>query len=443
MARGQMVPILEDTAIREADRRRVEALRQRRSLGSRLLLALVLLGPGMLVMIGDNDAGGVLTYAQTGASFGLGFYLPFLVVLTPVAYLVQEMTVRLGAVTGRGHAEMIWRRYGPFWGWFSLIDLVLANVLTLITEFIGIATGMRVLGVPPLLSIPAALALVSGLILGLRYYTWERAALWIATGNLVFVPLALMVHPHWPAVASSFLTWRVAGGFSPTFLYVLIANIGTTIAPWMLFFQQSCVVDKGLTPEDIPHGKLDTALGSAVMGLVALAIVVASATALPHGAGKTVALPEILKALAWRVGGIGVRLFALGLVEAGTIAAIAIVGSTSWAVGEAFDWPKSINLPPREAWKFYLPGLASAVLAASVVLLPHAPLGFLNLTVQVIATIFMPSALLFLLMLLNDQEIMGDFVNRPMQNVLAAAVVLLLVLVNGLYGLTIVFPHLL
>lgn len=433
-----------EEAIRQRDRERVEALRRRRSLGQRLILALVLVGPGILVMIADNDAGGVITYAQTGAAFGIGFYLPFLVLLGPVAYIVQEMTVRLGAVTGRGHAEMIWGRYGPAWGAFSLVDLVVANFLTLITEFVGITLGMSVLGVPPVWAALGGVALVTGVLLGLRYFTWERVSLMIAAGNLVFVPLALMARPHWHAVAAAFATWHVAGGVTPVFVFILLANLGTTIAPWMLFFQQSCVVDKGLTPADIRHGQLDTAVGSAVMVLVALAIVVLAGTVVRHaGSAMPSDITAIIDAVGARLGRFGENLFALGLVESGLVAAIAISASTSWATGEALGWPRSINLPPRTAWRFYLPGLASLVAAAAVVLIPNAPLGFLNLTVQVVATIFMPAAMLFLLLLLNDREVMGDHANSRWQNVLAIGIVGLLVAMNGVYGLTVAFPHLL
>jgi Mn2+/Fe2+ NRAMP family transporter len=432
-----------DEEIRAQDRARVESLRRTRSPWRRLLLTLVLIGPGVLVMIADNDAGGVITYAQTGAMFGLGFYLPFLVLLGPVAYIVQEMTVRLGAVTGRGHAEMIWGRYGPAWGAFSLVDLVVANGLTLVTEFVGITLGMAVFGVPPLWSAAAAVALVAGVVLGLRYYTWERVGLAIAAGNVVFVPLAVWARPHWHVLARAFVTWHMAGGLTPLFLYVLLANLGTTVAPWMLFFQQSSVVDKGLTARDIRHGQLDTALGSAAMVVVAVAIVVLAGTAATRGAGAAPpGVSDILDVIGARLGRAGEDLFALGLVEAGLIAAIAISASTSWAVGEALGWPKSINLPPRFAWRFYLPGLVSLAAAAAVVLVPGAPLGALNLAVQVVATIFMPAAMLFLLLLLNDREIMGDHVNRRWQNVAAVAIVAFLVAMNGLYGLTVALPHL-
>ncbi len=431
----------EEARLRAEDKARAAALRQSPRLLKRFLLLITLLGPGILVMIADNDAGGVITYAQTGAAYGLGFFVPALVVGGIIAFLVQEMTVRLGAVTHRGHAEMIWGRYGEFWGWFSLIDLVLANTLTLITEFIGITIGMSVFGVPPVLSALGGLAVDAGILLVLRYRAWERVSLWIAAGNLVFVPLALMAHPQWGRVAAAFQHWSIPGGWSAAFLFVVLANFGTTIAPWMLFFQQSSVVDKGLTVADVRHGQLDTALGSLAMVLVAVAIVVLTGSlAFGHPGSQNYDIQQILAVVGHKLGPTGESLLALGLVEAGTIAAIALTASTAWATGEAFGWPRSINLPVRQAWRFYLPGLASAGIAAGIVLIPQAPLGFLNLTVQVLASIFMPAALLFLLLLLNDREIMGRHVNKPWQNGAAMAIVGLLVVLGGLYGLSMVFP---
>ncbi len=433
--------VLDDAEVRAEDQARITRLRESSGWTKKILLLLALIGPGILVMIADNDAGGVITYAQTGAVYGIGFFIPAIVLGGFIAFAVQEMTVRLGAVTHRGHAEMIWGRYGSFWGWFSLIDLVIANVLTLITEFIGITVGMSVFGVPPVLSALGGILVDALILLVLRYRAWERVSLWIAAGNLVFVPLVLMAHPHWGAVAGAFRHWTIPGGFGPAFLFVVLANFGTTIAPWMLFFQQSSVVDKGMTISDIRHGQIDTALGAVAMVAVAVALVVLTGTlAFGHSGASSFNIERIISIVGQRLGPTGQDLFALGLVESGTIAAIALTASTSWAMGEAFRWPKSINLAWYVGWKFYLPGLLSALLAAGVVLIPNAPLGFLNLTVQVIASIFMPAALMFLLLLLNDRDIMGAHVNRPWQNFIAYSIVGLLVLLNGLYGFSVVFP---
>ena len=431
-----------DIKYRTEDRLHVEFHRQKHTRLSRLELFFMLIGPGILVMIADNDAGGVITYAQTGSIFGIGFFIPFMVLMLPVAYFVQEMTVRLGAVTHRGHAELIWKRFGKFWGSFSLGDLVIANFLTLITEFIGITVGMSLFGVPRIISAVVFVSIVIVIQLFLRYYTWERISLFIAVFNLVFVPLLFFLpHPSLGQVLDSFATWKISGGVSSLFIYVLLANLGTTIAPWMLFFQQSSVVDKGLTKNDIKYGQRDTLIGSTVMVIVAIAIIILTGTTVfgtdPNG---TLGIDNILQVFAAKVGIFPMELFALGLVEAGFIAAIAISASTSWAMSEAFGWKKSINLPAREEVMFYLPSFIALAIAASITLIPNAPLGYLNLTVQVIATIFMPAAMLFLLLLLNDRGIMGNMVNKRWQNIIGFSMIGFLILMNGLYGLSVALP---
>ena len=429
------------------DRLYIADLRARpRTLPNRLRLVLALVGPGLLVMLGDNDAGGVLTYAQTGAAYGLGIFLPMILVLGFIAYIVQEMTIRLGAVTRRGHAELIWKRYGPFWGLFSLVDLVLANILTLVTEFIGIRIGGLAFGIPYAITVPLTLAFVVGTLVFLRYWAWERVALVIAAFNLVFVPLVWMAKPDWGAVAQAFAGggWMLPGGLlSATFLILLSANIGTSIAPWQLFFQQSCVVDKGLLPKDIPASRRDLMLGVTGMVVVAMAVIIIGAvvlSGLPDARDMTAG--AVLHALRLHLGDTAMKLFSLGLIEAGLIAAVVITASTAWAIGEALDLPRSLNAKPAQAWRFYAPAVMGTVLAAGVVLFPNLPLGFLNLSVQVIATVFMPAAMLFLLMLLNDKELMGDYANGPLRNGVSIIIMLALILCNVLYGLVTVFPTL-
>ena len=230
------IVVPEALLIRVQDRLRIARLRNGpKTLGSRIALWLALIGPGLLVMLGDNDAGGVITYSQTGAVYGLGVFLPLMIPLGIMAYFVQEMTIRLGAVTRRGHAELIWKRYGAFWGIFSLADLVIANILTLMTEFIGVRVGGDVFGLSHWLTVPITLVFVASVLVFLRYWTWERIALFIAVLNLIFVPLALLSHPDWSAVGRAFVggNWLVPGGLlSSGFLVLLSANIGITIDPW-------------------------------------------------------------------------------------------------------------------------------------------------------------------------------------------------------------------
>jgi Mn2+/Fe2+ NRAMP family transporter len=442
-----LVTYTEGLEHRMRDRLRIQRLRAgKRSLVNRFALGLALIGPGLLVMLGDNDAGGVITYAQTGATYGLSLFIPLMIPLGFVAYLVQEMTIRLGAVTRRGHAEMIWKRYGTFLGAFSLIDLVAANILTLMTEFIGIRVASEIFHIPYLVTIPLSFLLVTGVLIFLRYFTWERVSLLIAAFNIIFVPLAVFSHPDWTAVGRTFTGqsgWVVPGGvLSASFLILVSANIGTTIAPWQLFFQQSCVVDKGLLPQDIKASRRDLMLGVIGMVLVAIAIIVLSGQYL-HALPNASSLDDntVVHAIGNKIGQGAMIVFALGLVEAGLIAAIVITASTAWAIGEALDVPRSVNVPAHRSLYFYAPAVVGTAIAAATLMLPHVPIGFLNLTVQVIATVFMPAAMLFLLLLLNERELLGEHANSPLRNALSIAVMIVLIVCNALYGITTVFPN--
>ena len=242
-------------------------------------LYLVIAGPGLVVMIADNDAGGITTYAATGAKFGYHL-IWFLLILIPVAYFVQEMTVRLGAVTKRGHAEAIFDGFGAFWGWFSLIDLMLVDWLTLVTEFIGMTAALKIFGVTPWVTVAGVVALMGIIVMNGRYWTWEKIAMLFCALNLIYIPGAFMVNPSVSDIIGEGLVPNFPGGFNGELFFFLMANIGTTIAPWMLFFQQSSVVDKGLQEKDIPWGKFDTLLGSTLTVVVAIFIVIVTGTVL-------------------------------------------------------------------------------------------------------------------------------------------------------------------
>src|SRR5579864_4668904 len=248
---------------RAHDRERVWETRAKRGMWSRARLLWLLIGPGILVMLGENDGPSMLSYAATGARFGIGFFLPFVVLTFLMACVVQEMTVRLGAATHRGHAELIFDRYGPFWGWFSMADLMLGNFLTLITEFIAIRAGLGYFGVPPFVAVSAAWLVLFAALMAHRYWTWERVTLVAALCNLIFVPVALLSHPHWGAIGHSLITWKpLPGGLTQETVLILLADIGATVTPWMLFFQQSAIADKGMTTHDIRFGRIDTVLGA-------------------------------------------------------------------------------------------------------------------------------------------------------------------------------------
>ena len=412
-----------------------------------LQLSWLLVGPGVLVFLGENDAPSMLSYAASGAQFGVGFFVPFVLLTFLMGFVVQEMTVRLGAVTHRGHAELIFDRFGRFWGRFAMGDLILGNFLTLVTEFIGMRAGLGFFGVPPLIAVGGAMVLVFGALLTHRYWTWERIVLGLAVFNGLFVPAALFAHPQWGAIGHAFVTWSPmpAGGlFKPDTFLLIMADIGATVTPWMLFFQQSAVADKGLQARDIRGGRIDTLLGTLLAAIFAIATIVATAPLFARGINASdYQAAQFAQALQPLIGHVGATLFALGIFEAGLVAAMTISTSSAYAFGEVWGTPHSLNRPLWESLGFYGVLLGSAFAAGALVLVPHAPLEYIVLIVNVIAVLAMPPALLFLVLLINDREVMGEHTSGPWGNLAVLTVTALLVLAGLGFGLMTVFPKLL
>ena len=403
-------------------------------------LYLIIAGPGIIVMVADNDAGGITTYTATGAQYG--FHLIwFLILLGPVAYYVQEMTVRLGAVTKRGHAEAIFHSFGAFWGWFSLLDLVFLDWLTMITEFIGMTAAMSIFGVPPILTVIVSWIVMGTMVLQGRYWTWEKVALVFCGLNLIYIPAAFMINPPVDKILhGSFIPQLPPGGFTNALFFLLMANIGTTIAPWMIFFQQSAVVDKGMQEKDMLWGKLDTAVGSLLTVVVAAGCVILTATLLP-GQDINDAATAALRFMPINhyVG----AFLAIGLFDAGLLGAICISLASSWAFGEVFGWAHSLNHKVKEAPWFYAYYFFDLLLAGTVVLIPRAPLVLITLFVQVIAVTLLPAALVFLILLLNNEETMGEYKNSLFQNVANIGIVVMIIVISTLYGISALFPKIL
>jgi len=440
---GVADPITREDLLRARDRLRV---RQTRAAGRGLRLLWLLAGPGVLVMLGENDGPSMVSYATTGATYGIGFFVPFILLTFLMAFVVQEMTVRLGVATHRGHAELIFQRFGPFWGYFAMGDLVFGNVLTLVTEFIAIQAGGLYFGVPAAISVAIGVALLIVSLALRRYATWERVLMGLAVGNLLFVPAALLAHPSGAALAHALVAWGpLPGGFGAGFVTLILANIGATVTPWMIFFQQSAVVDKGLTRADLPQGRLDTGIGAAVAAIAAIATLVAAAPlyAAHVDVSRFASGADFATALRPLLGTTGATLFALGIIEAGVVAAMTISASSSYALAETLSARHSLNLDFARGRLFYGAAIASALLAAAIVLIPGAPLLAMTLTVNVIATLLMAPALLFLLLLANDHAIMHDLANGWRANLAGGTIVVGIALVGAFYGVITVFPALL
>jgi len=250
----------------------------RRTWRRRLLTLAAIVGPGLIVMVGDNDAGGVSTYAQAGQDFGYSL-LWTLLLLVPVLIVNQEMVVRLGAVTGVGQARLIKERFGSFWAWFSVGGLFLLNFLIISTEFIGVSMAGEYFGFSPYVVVPLSAILLIGITVTGNFTRWERAMFVFLFASLLVLPLAVLSHPDPGAVIKGFLQPSVQGGFTSNAALLIIAIVGTTVAPWQLFFQQSNVIDKRITPRWLEYEKADTLLGAIVVVVGAAAIMMAAASA--------------------------------------------------------------------------------------------------------------------------------------------------------------------
>ena len=403
---------------------RVSDVTPRRTWRRRLLTLAAIIGPGLIVMVGDNDAGGVSTYAQVGQDFGYSL-LWTLILLIPVLIVNQEMVVRLGAVTGVGYAKLISERFGRFWGWYSVAGIFLLNFLTISTEFMGISLAGEYFRLSPVLVVPIAAALLIGITVSGNFRRWERAMFVFLFASLLVLPLAVLSHPDPGAALRGFLVPGVEGGLTSNSALLIVAVVGTTVAPWQLFFQQSNVIDKRITPRWLEYEKADTALGALVVVIGAAAIMMATASAFTGTSefGHYQDALHVARGLASHISPIAGTILALLLFDASIVGASAVTLATSYAFGDMFGVRHSLHRGVREAKLFYASYAGMVALAAAIVLIPHAPLGLITTAVQALAGIMLPSATVFAVLLCNDRAVLGPWVNRPWLNAVAAVIV--------------------
>ncbi|CAA7600423.1 Natural resistance-associated macrophage protein [Acididesulfobacillus acetoxydans] len=363
----------------------------------RWLLLLATLGPGITVMLADTDAGSMITAAQSGARWGYRLLLLQLL-LIPILYFIQELTTRIGIVTHQGHGELIRAQFGPKWAWFSVATLFVSAVGALVTEFAGIAGAGLVFGIPPLLSVSSAAALLILITAMGRYSFVERTAILIGLFELVFLPGIFFAHPD-PSV----IVRQLTGGqplYDKTYWLLIAANVGAVIMPWMVFYQQGAVVDKGLRPSNLKFSRLDTAVGSVVTQIIMGAVLILTAATIGRVAPNSslANVQEIAHSLTPFLGQGGKILFAVGITGAALIAAIVVSLAASWAFGEVLGFRCSLNNTWKEAPVFY--GLYSGgiVFAAFLVLL-GIPLISLTVAVEVMNALLLPIVVGFLLAL--------------------------------------------
>jgi Mn2+/Fe2+ NRAMP family transporter len=403
---------------------------------------LMVFGPGLIVMEADNDAGAVSTYMQAGGQYGLHL-LWLLVVLLPICYFVQEMVARLGIATGKGHAAMIYERFGRWWGHFSLIDLLAVNFLTLITEFAAISLALSTLGLSPYVSVPVSALGLTLMVVSGSYLRWERMVIVLCLIDLTWFGLAYVVHPDWAAVAHNTIVPTLPfSGITSGLVFLVIAIVGTTIAPWQLFFQQSCVAEKRLRFSDLKWARLDTLIGATFTVCVAGAMMLVGNYGYQHGIAfqdPAQFAGAILPAAGHFVRN-GILLL---MVNSAVLGTTAISLASAWAYGEVKGWEHSLHKKLWEAPGFYATYIACVGAAAAIVLIPHLPLQLVIISVQVFAGLILPSAIIFLQLLLNDHALLGDrWVNRPWNNWINWTIIVVLFALSLLLAAQVMLPKL-
>ena len=382
---------------------------------------LAVAGPGLIVAFADTEAGSVTTAATSGAQFGMKLVLLQVLLIVPL-FVVQEMTVRLGTVSGKGHAALIREHYGLTWAWVSLGTMLVTNLAALITEFIGIAGVALIFKLPAAPLIIAAATLLIGVSFSGRYKRAEYFALVLCFLELLFIPAAFAAHPSWHAILHEGLIGSQPLG-DREYLLLVAGNIGAVIMPWMIFYQQSATVDKGLKESDLNFSRIDTAIGAVATQLIMIAIIVTTAATLfvhhqsvDDAAHAALALVP-LTGSHWA----GVA-FGAGLLGAAMIGAVVVSLATAWAFGEAFHWPCSLNLRCTEAKRFYGLYAAMVLAAAGIVLIPNLPLIKITLYVMAGNAFVLPIVLGFLIVMSNDKKILGNRTNSLLGNVIAVGV---------------------
>jgi Mn2+/Fe2+ NRAMP family transporter len=407
-----------------------------------LLRFLAIIGPGIIVMTGDNDVGAFALYTSAGASYGFNL-LWVMLPLLPITYFAQEMVVRLGCATGMGHAAMIFKRFGSFWGWFSLGDLMIVNFATIVTEFIGISAGLGFFGVPPWSSVLLTIAFLFAMVSTGAYKRWENCALALVPLNFLVLPALLALRPNYAEAASHYFRVTLPGGLNPDLVFLIIGLVGTTIAPWQIFFQQSAIADKQLRIRDIPMARLDLFVGNTVVQAGAFTLIVLAAV-LYFGAHTPLTEPvQIATDLVHRAGYAYGALYAVALINAGLIGGVANSLANAWALGEVADVPSSLNRTFREAPLFYITYAGCLAVAGAIVLIPHAPLELITTSVQALAAIILPVTIVFLNLLLNDRDLLGPvLVNKRWQNVVNWSMIVLLFGLSAILAAQTIAPNL-
>lgn len=415
-------------------------LKRFRPLRTRFFILLAVIGPGIITANVDNDAGGITTYSVAGARYG--YSLLFMLVFVTVALvIVQEMSARLGVVTGKGLAGLIREKMGVRWTAIIIGILLIANLANTVSEFAGVAASMEIFGISKYFSVPLIALLVWLLIVKGSYKPVERVFLIASAFYITYIISGVMANPPWGEVLRATVTPSFS--FDAGYVTIFITVIGTTIAPWMQFYLQSSIADKGIQVKDYVYERLDVVVGSLTTDIVAAFIIIAcAATLYAHGQNIATAKDAAI-ALDPLAGKYAATLFALGLLNASVFSAAILPLSTAYAVCEAFGWESAVSRSWKEAPIFFGIYTAFIVLGAGIILLPIKSLIDAMLASQTLNGVLLPVILIAILVLINDQRLMGKYINGRVMNILSWGTVAILILLTVILVITSFFPGLL
>jgi len=395
----------------------IRALGRRR----RALAVLAVIGPGLIAANAGNDAGGIATYASVGAKYGYDL-LWMMVVITVSLIVVQEMAARMGAVTGKGLAELIREEYGVRWSMFATASVLIANLGICISEFVGIGAALGLAGVPFQVSVPIAAVAVWALVVRGSYKVAERVFVLMTIPFFAYPVAAILAHPHWGSVGKAVVAPHIQ--LNSGYLFLFIATAGTTITPFMQLYVQSAVVERGIGPDELRAEQIEVASGSIFANLVAGFIIIATgATLFVHHHYAVNDAADAARALKPFAGRFAEALFAVGLLGASLLAAAILPVTAAYVIAETFGFEKGISHRPREAPVFVAVITTLIAIGTVVAIIPGIPVIKLLVAVQVVNGVLLPVTLFFVWRLASNRELMGQHANGPVFNVLAGLTV--------------------
>jgi Mn2+/Fe2+ NRAMP family transporter len=389
-----------------------------------LLIFLSVMGPGIITANVDNDAGGITTYSVAGAHFGystLWIFIPMILALI----IIQEMCSRMGVVTGKGLADLIREKFGVKVTFWAMAAFLLSNFTNTISEFSGIAASCEIFGISRYISLPVAAVIIWWIVVKGTYKSVEKIFLFACIFYVAYVATGFLVHPSWKMVARETVSPRFT--FDKAYILMLMGIIGTTIAPWMQFYQQSSVVEKGISIKDYKYARLDVIIGGIVVSVVAMFIVISCAATLFKNGVRIETAKDAALALKPLAGEYCSTLFAFGLLNASVFSAMILPLATAYSVCEGLGWEAGVDKRLKEAPQFYFLFTALIVLGAGVIMFPRINLVAVMLLSQAANAVFLPFVLIFMLLLINDKRLMGQYRNSKFFNIVAWSTVVIVI----------------